>query len=212
MFFQLPDDELSFPNPALAEEDGLLAIGGDLSLERLLLAYSNGIFPWFSEGEPILWYSPHQRCVIYPDWIKISRSMKRIFNTEVFKITVNKAFGDVIMNCANTPRKGQDGTWITNEMQGAYINLHEKGFAHSVEVWLDDVLVGGLYGVKINRVFCGESMFSHVSNASKAALIHLSRTDIDLIDCQLPNGHLMSLGAVMIDRNLYMDILQIRNP
>jgi len=208
MFFQLLDDNPGFPDPALAEEDGLLAIGGDLSTERLLIAYSNGIFPWFSEGEPILWYSPHERCVIYPDKIKISKSMQKVLNQQVFKITFDQAFADVIRNCATTERKGQDGTWITNEMQEAYISLHQQGYAHSVEVWLEDKLVGGLYGLKVNRVFCGESMFSHVSNASKAALIFLSKTNIDLIDCQLPNDHLMSLGAEMIDRELYMELLQ----
>jgi len=208
MFFQLADDDLSFPNPALAEEDGLLAIGGDLSLERLLLAYSNGIFPWFSEGDPILWYSPHQRCVIYPERINVSKSMKKIQKNKTFEVTINTAFEAVIKNCADTPRIGQDGTWITDEMQNAYINLHKKGFAHSIEVWLDKKLVGGLYGIKINRVFCGESMFSHVSNASKTALIFLAETDIDLIDCQLPNDHLMSMGAEMIDQNLYSAILQ----
>jgi len=211
MFFQLLDDDLSFPNPALAEEDGLLAIGGDLSLQRLLLAYSNGIFPWFSEGEPILWYSPHQRCVIYPDKIKISKSMKKVLRDGIFKITVNTAFAQVIRNCASTPREGQNGTWITNEMQEAYLNLHRQGFAHSVEVWINEKLVGGLYGLKVNRVFCGESMFSHVSNASKAALIFLSKTDIDLIDCQLPNDHLMRLGAEMIQRVTYMKILQTKS-
>ena len=208
MIFKLLDDSLIFPNPALAEQDGLLAIGGDLSPARLLLAYQSGIFPWFSEGEPILWYSPHKRCVIYPDKIKISKSMQKILNQEVFKITFNQAFAEVIRNCATTERKGQDGTWITNEMQDAYISLHQQGYAHSVEVWLADQLVGGLYGLKVNRVFCGESMFSHVSNASKAALIFLSKMNIDLIDCQLPNDHLMSLGAEMIDRELYMKMLQ----
>lgn len=208
MFFQLLNDNPSFPDPALAEEDGLLAIGGDLSVERLLAAYANGIFPWFSEGEPILWYSPHERCVIYPYHIKISQSMQKILNQKVFKVTVNQAFADVILNCANTKRNGQEGTWITNEMQQAYINLHEQGYAHSVEVWLEDKLVGGLYGLKVNRVFCGESMFSHISNASKTALIFLSKMNIDLIDCQLPNDHLMSLGAEMIDRELYMKVLQ----
>jgi len=208
MFFQLPDHEMVFPDPALAEEDGLLAIGGDLSMERLLLAYSNGIFPWFSEGEPILWYSPHLRCVIYPDRILVSKSMKKVLRDDVFKITVDTAFEEVILNCAKTPRKGQDGTWITNEMQDAYINLHKNGYAHSVEVWLKDRLVGGLYGLKVNGVFCGESMFSTASNASKAALIYLSKLNIDLIDCQMPNDHLMSLGAEMIDRVVYMEVLQ----
>ena len=207
MFFQLPDHEMVFPDPTLAEEDGLLAIGGDLSMERLLLAYSSGIFPWFSEGEPILWYSPHQRCVIYPDRILVSKSMKKIMRDGVFTITLNTAFEDVILNCAKTPRKGQDGTWITDEMQAAYINLYQNGYAHSVEVWQNEQLVGGLYGLKVNRVFCGESMFSKVSNASKAALIYLSKLNIDLIDCQLPNDHLMR-GAEMIERNVYMKILQ----
>jgi len=208
MFFQLLDDNPGFPDPALAEEDGLLAIGGDLSVERLLIAYSNGIFPWFSEGEPILWYSPHERCVIYPSKIKISKSMQKILKQEVFKITFNQAFAAVIRNCATIERKGQDGTWITNEMQQAYISLHRQGYAHSVEVWQEGKLVGGLYGIKVNRVFCGESMFSHVSNSSKAALIFLSKMNIDLIDCQLPNDHLMSLGAQMISRELYMQMLQ----
>lgn len=208
MFFQLLDDDYGFPDPTLAEDDGLLAIGGDLSVERLLTAYSNGIFPWFSEGDPILWYSPHERCVIYPDKIKVSKSMKKLFSNGHFTITLNKAFEQVILACATIARKDQDGTWITDEMQQAYINLHRKGYAHSVEVWRNDELVGGLYGLKINRVFCGESMFSKMSNASKAALIYLSQLNIDLIDCQLPNEHLMSMGAEMIDRELYMEILK----
>ncbi|WP_316804520.1 leucyl/phenylalanyl-tRNA--protein transferase [Pedobacter nototheniae] len=208
MFFQLLDDDPGFPDPALAEEDGLLAVGGDLSLERLLIAYSNGIFPWFSEGEPILWYSPHQRCVIYPEQIKISKSMGKILKLESFKVTVNTAFEEVIKNCANAIRKDQDGTWITDDMQKAYLNLHQNGYAHSIEVWENERLVGGLYGIKINRVFCGESMFSLVSNASKTALIYLSKLNIDLIDCQLPNDHLMSMGAEMISRENYMGVLK----
>ena len=208
MFFQLLADDPAFPDPALAEEHGLLAIGGDLSMERLLIAYSNGIFPWFSEDDPILWYSPHERCVIYPDKIKISKSMKQVLKQGIFKVTLNQAFEEVILNCATSVRKGQDGTWITAEMQQAYLNLHQNGYAHSVEVWQDDKLVGGLYGLKVNRVFCGESMFSRVSNASKTALIFLSKLNIDLIDCQLPNDHLMSLGAEMISRETYMEMLQ----
>lgn len=208
MIFQLLDDELIFPDTALAEPDGLLAIGGDLSIERLFLAYQSGIFPWFSEGDPILWYAPHERCVIFPERIKISKSMRKTLASNVFKVTENKAFEEVIGYCAKTPRIGQDGTWITNEMQQAYIKLHEKGLAHSVEVWQNDKLVGGLYGVKINKVFCGESMFSLVSNASKTALIHLSKMEFDLIDCQLPNDHLMSLGAEMISREEYLSILK----
>ncbi|SDD38054.1 leucyl/phenylalanyl-tRNA--protein transferase [Pedobacter soli] len=208
MFFQLLADDPAFPDPALAEEDGLLAVGGDLSMERLLIAYSNGIFPWFSEEDPILWYSPHERCVIYPDKIKISKSMKQVLKQGIFKVTLNQAFKEVILNCATAPRKGQDGTWITTEMQEAYLRLHQNGYAHSVEVWQDDKLVGGLYGLKINQVFCGESMFSQVSNASKTALIFLSELNIELIDCQLPNDHLMSLGAEMISRERYMEMLQ----
>lgn len=208
MFFSLPKDELIFPNPALADEDGLLAIGGDLSPERLILAYQMGIFPWFSDDDPILWYSPHHRCVIYPDRIKVSKSMKKILSEQVFKVTVNQAFDKVIGYCAQVPRSGQKGTWITTTMQEAYLRLHDTGNAHSIEVWKDDKLVGGLYGVQVNRVFCGESMFSLVSNASKVALVHLAKTmNYALIDCQLPNDHLMSLGAEMISRATYQQIL-----
>ena len=209
MVFRLLDDEYIFPDTALAEPNGLLAIGGDLSVERLLLAYQSGIFPWFSEGGPMLWYAPHERCIIFPDRINISKSMRKIINSGTFEVTVNQSFAAVICNCAQTPRLGQDGTWITDAMQKAYIKLHEKGLAHSVEVWQDQVLVGGLYGVKIGKVFCGESMFSLVSNASKAALIHLAKNmGFELIDCQLPNDHLMSMGAEMIGREEYLEILR----
>lgn len=208
MVFRLLDDELFFPNPALAEPDGLLAIGGDLSVERLISAYQIGIFPWFSEGDPILWFAPNERCVIYPDRVKVSKSMRKIMQSDIFNVTVNKAFADVIVNCATTPRVDQDGTWITDDMQRAYINLHQRGVAHSIEVWQNDELVGGLYGVKIGKVFCGESMFSHVSNASKTALIYLcQQMDFDLIDCQLPNEHLMRMGAEMMSRDDYLEIL-----
>lgn len=209
MIFRLPTDEIVFPDPSLADEDGLLAIGGDLSIERLLLAYENGIFPWYSEEDPILWFSPHERCVIYPDRIKISKSMKKIMMSGVFSITVNQNFRQVIKHCATTPRKDQAGTWITTAMQEAYVNLHHNGFAHSIEVWQEERLVGGLYGIKINRVFCGESMFSLMPNASKMALIYVCENlDFDLIDCQLPNEHLLSMGAEMIDRETYMSFLQ----
>lgn len=208
MVFRLLDDEIIFPDTALAEPDGLLAIGGDLSTERLQLAYQSGIFPWFSEGDPILWFSPHERCVIYPERIKISKSMNKLMKANFFTVTTNKAFSKVIENCAKTPRVGQDGTWITKEMQQAYIKLHEMGLAHSIEVWLNEKLVGGLYGVKIGNVFCGESMFSLVSNASKTALIYLAKNmNFKLIDCQLPNDHLMSLGAEMISREEYLEML-----
>ena len=200
MFFQLLDDDISFPNPRLADEDGLLAIGGDLSVERLLLAYSNGIFPWFSEADPILWYAPHQRCVIFPHKINVSKSTQKIIDKNRFKVTINQAFSQVVRKCAETIRPGQD----------AYFNLHQKGYASSIEVWRNSVLVGGLYGVKINRVFCGESMFSEMSNASKIALIALSKMDFDLIDCQLPNDHLINMGAEMISYDQYIGFLQAK--
>ena len=211
MIFQLPEQELIFPDPSLAEPDGLLAIGGDLSRDRLLLAYQHGIFPWFSEGDPICWFSPHERCVIYPDQVKVSKSMKKVLKDEIFTVTMDTAFEEVIASCAQTPRKDQDGTWITTAMQDAYIDLHRNGWAHSVEVWYGDQLAGGLYGMHINNVFCGESMFSLMSNASKTALIWLCRTNkFSLIDCQVPNDHLLSLGAEMISRETYTAILQTK--
>jgi len=210
MVFRLPEDEIVFPDPALADPDGLLAVGGDLSMERLLLAYQNGIFPWFSDNDPICWYSPHERCVIYPSEVKVSKSMAKVLKSGLFVVTFNRAFREVIVNCAKVGRKDQPGTWITQEMQNAYIDLHEKGYAKSVEVWKDNVLAGGLYGVEIGDVFCGESMFSLVSNASKTALIWLCQSNkFKLIDCQLPNEHLMSLGAEMISREQYDDLLKV---
>jgi len=208
MVFRLPEDEIVFPNPELADEDGLLAIGGDLSVERLILAYQHGIFPWFSDDDPICWYSPHERCVIYPDKIKVSKSMKQTLRNGGFKVTADQAFEKVISNCAKMLRKDQPGTWITKEMQEAYINLHQLGWAHSVEVWKEGKLAGGLYGIAIGKVFCGESMFSLESNASKVAMVFLcQQTNFELIDCQLPNDHLLSLGADMIDRKTYMSLL-----
>lgn len=208
MIFRL-DERLLFPDPALAEEDGLLAIGGDLSEKRLLLAYQNGIFPWYSEGEPILWFSPHERFVLYPADLNVSKSMHRVINSGVFRVTANKCFEKVIDACSKMERPGQDGTWITPDMQAAYINLNKKGYAHSIEVWHDEELVGGLYGVQVGKVFCGESMFSRVSNASKTALIHLCKTGkYSLIDCQVYTNHLASLGARMIMREAYMSELK----
>jgi leucyl/phenylalanyl-tRNA--protein transferase len=193
MIFRL-DDRLLFPDPALAEEDGLLAVGGDLSTERLMLAYSQGIFPWYSDDTPILWYAPHERFVLYPANLKVSKSMWQVLRSGKFRITFNQCFADVIRECSATFRKDQDGTWITNDMMDAYINLHQSGHAHSVEVWENDRLVGGLYGVHVGRVFCGESMFSKVSNASKTALIHLCQTEkYNLIDCQVYTEHLERL-------------------
>jgi len=203
MIFRL-DDRLIFPNPALAEDDGLLAVGGDLSAERLMLAYQNGIFPWYSEDDPILWFSPHERFVLYPDELKVSKSMQRVLKSSRFNITINNAFEAVIAACSKAPRPGQHGTWITADMQAAYINLNKKGLAHSVEVWENGELVGGLYGVQVNNVFCGESMFSKVSNASKAALIYLCKNGkYKLVDCQVYTQHLKSLGARMISRAEY---------
>lgn len=210
MVFRLPDDELVFPSPEFADPDGLLAIGGDLSLERLLLAYENGIFPWFSDDDPICWYAPHERCVIFPEKVKVSKSMAKVMNSGIFNITWNTVFDQVIGHCAKAKRKDQPGTWITQQMQDAYIGLSKAGHAASVEVWMDGMLVGGLYGVLMGDVFCGESMFSLVSNASKAALIWLCRTrQFKLIDCQLPNDHLMSLGAEMITSREYNSHLML---
>lgn len=207
MIFRLTE-ELIFPNPKLAEEDGLLAIEGDLSQERLLLAYQNGIFPWFGDDTPILWYSPHQRFVLFPSEVKISKSMRQVLKNHPYKITYNQAFKKVILACAEAKRKEGNGTWITQEMQNAYIGLHQSGFAHAIEVWENDELVGGLYGVLINRVFCGESMFAKKSNASKIALIWLCQNaNISLIDCQIHSEHLESLGARMIERKEFMEYL-----
>nr|WP_294942196.1 leucyl/phenylalanyl-tRNA--protein transferase [uncultured Mucilaginibacter sp.] len=207
MIFRL-DERILFPEPALAEEDGLLAIGGDLSTQRLLLAYANGIFPWYSAGEPILWYSPHQRFVLMPARLNISKSMRKVLRSGAFTVTTNQSFNDVVAACSTVTREGQDGTWITEEMKDAYAELHRKGHAHSVEVWQDGRLVGGLYGVKVGRVFCGESMFSLVSNASKTALIWVCNTgEYELIDCQVHTNHLESMGAMMISREEYIGIL-----
>jgi leucyl/phenylalanyl-tRNA--protein transferase len=208
MIFRL-DERILFPDPSLAEEDGLLAIGGDLSVERLLLAYQNGIFPWYSDDTPILWYSPHERFVLFPGELKISKSMKQVLRSARFSITYNRCFEEVIEACSIAKREGQDGTWITDEMKEAYINLHHEGYAHSVEVWENNVLAGGLYGVEVGNVFCGESMFSKLSNASKVALINLCQGGkYQLIDCQVHTEHLESMGARLISREEYMAILQ----
>lgn len=208
MIFRLNDDDIEFPPVELAEDDGLLAVGGDLSSNRLLNAYQHGIFPWYSEETPILWYSPHERFVLFPEKVKVSKSMRKVINSGVYRITENKAFAEVIKCCANAERKDQPGTWILDEMQEAYINLHQLGYAHSIEVWHEDILVGGLYGVEQRQVFCGESMFSTKSNASKAALIWLCQNkNYQLIDCQVHTEHLESLGAEYISREEYMSFL-----
>lgn len=207
------DERLTFPHPSLADEDGLLAVGGDLSSERLLLAYEHGIFPWYSDETPILWYAPAERFVLYPDEIKISKSMRQFMRHSRLTVQVDQCFHEVIAACANKARVGQDGTWITEDMQNAYIKLHELGFAHSVETYDENGnLVGGLYGIQVGGVFCGESMFSHVANASKLAFIHLCQhAGLQLIDCQVYTDHLASLGAKMIPGDVYYDLLQQQN-
>lgn len=205
--FQL-NKKLIFPHPSLAE-DGLLAIGGDLSEERLLLAYENGIFPWYNEGEPIFWYAPNPRFVLFPNKIKVSKSMKKIIASNIFQCTINQDFKGVIKACQQQKRKKQWGTWITNDIENAYIHLHEKKWAHSVEVWNHkNELVGGLYGINMGSVFYGESMFHKENNASKMALIHLIQNyNFSVIDCQVHTAHLESLGAEMIDLEKFLAII-----
>lgn len=209
-------ERISFPHYKFATPEGILALGGDLSEERLIFAYKHGIFPWFSEGDPIVWYCPPERMVLFPKDLKITKSMRKIIKKDDFIITENKAFEEVIYHCKSIDRKDGLGTWITNDMEQAYINLHKIGVAKSVEVWcfIDEEktqkeLVGGLYGLEINGVFCGESMFSKRSNTSKLAFIHLVNSQkYKLIDCQVYNSHLASLGAKEIDRDLFLQILK----
>ena len=204
--------EIIFPPVYLANEDGILAIGGDLSVERLQLAYKSGIFPWYNKGEPIIWYCPKERMVLFPKNLKISKSMRQILKKNEFKITFNQNFSEVISNCKNIYREGQGGTWITDEMQEAYMKLHKLGIAKSVEVWYDNELVGGLYGIDLGHVFCGESMFSKVSNTSKLAFIYLvkklEKENYKLLDCQVYNTHLESLGADEISRSEFLKYLK----
>ncbi|MFZ4863169.1 leucyl/phenylalanyl-tRNA--protein transferase [Sphingobacterium sp. Mn56C] len=200
MIFQLDNTHYDFPDPSYAEEDGLLAVGGDLCTERLLKAYSLGIFPWYNADSPILWYAPLDRFVLRPEGVKVSKTMQKLLAKNTFDITFNQSFDAVIKNCSNITRKDQDGTWIVDDMQEAYGRLHREGYAHSIEVWQAGALVGGLYGVLFGEVFCGESMFAKVSNASKAALIYLCQNfNIKLIDCQVYTDHLASMGAVEIE-------------
>ncbi|ARV16090.1 leucyl/phenylalanyl-tRNA--protein transferase [Polaribacter sp. SA4-12] len=202
-------EDIEFPPYELTTDDGIIALGGDLSEERLTYAYKNGIFPWFSEGDPIVWYCPYERMVLFPNEIKVSKSMRKVIKNNEFTITENKAFKEVIYNCKNITRSDGFGTWITDDMEQAYINLHKAGVAKSIEIWLNDELVGGLYGLEINTIFCGESMFSKISNASKLAFIHLAKTkNYTLIDCQIYNEHLESLGAREIDRDSFLKILK----
>jgi len=200
--------EIWFPSVEEASPEGILAIGGDLSPERLILAYKSGIFPWYSEGDPIIWYSPDPRMVLFPENLKISKSMRQLIRKDEFSITFNQDFKNVIANCQHIFRKDQPGTWITNDMKEAYIELHEMGLAKSVEVWKNSELVGGLYGIDLGTVFCGESMFSKASNTSKLAFIFLveklQSEGYELLDCQVYNEHLASLGAEEISRNDFL--------
>jgi len=203
--------ELDFPATHYADHNGLLALGGDLTVARLQLAYSRGIFPWYSEGEQIMWFCPPSRMVLFPENIKISKSMGQVLRSKRFRVTFNMAFEEVISNCKTIDRyaQGENETWITNEMKMAYVELFKIGTAKSIEVWEGDTLVGGLYGVEVGSIFCGESMFSSVSNASKLAFIHLAQNNrYKLIDCQIYNPHLASLGAQEIDRDLFLEILR----
>ena len=205
-------NKLSFPPPHLAIKEGLLAVGGDLSPERLILAYRNGIFPWYSPGEPILWWSPDPRLVLYPDELRISTSLRKVIKRKRFQITYDKAFDAVIQACAEAKRAYGEGTWITDEMKAAYCALHGQGHAHSVEAWQGERLVGGLYGISIGRVFFGESMFSQVSNASKVAFVtlveNLKRLRFKLIDCQVRTDHLIRFGAREIPRKTFLEQLE----
>ena len=204
----LLSETIDFPAHELANDEGVLAIGGDLSEKRLIYAYSNGIFPWYSEYEPIIWYSPRLRMVLFPKELKISKSMQQVIKKNNFLITENTAFQEVIYNCKSINRNDGFGTWITNDMEQAYINLNNIGKAKSIEVWHNNELVGGLYGVVIGNIFCGESMFSKISNTSKLAFIYLvEKGDYSLIDCQVYNNHLASLGAREISRNNFLKII-----
>jgi leucyl/phenylalanyl-tRNA--protein transferase len=199
-----------FPPLESADEDGLLAVGGNYSTDLLRIAYQHGIFPW-PIGETPMWYSPDPRFILFPDEMVVSKSMRQVLRSGKFRFSINTNFRAVITQCSQTFRKGQQGTWINEEMIEAYIGLHQEGMAHSAETWMDNQLVGGLYGVRVGNVFCGESMFSHVSNASKFAFInmveHLQKDGITLIDCQVHTAHLESLGARMISRREYIEIL-----
>ncbi|WP_108422572.1 leucyl/phenylalanyl-tRNA--protein transferase [Flagellimonas amoyensis] len=203
---------LEFPSVELANEDGLLAVGGDLSPERLLLAYKSGIFPWFNDDALILWWSPDPRMVLFPDRLKISKSMRKELRSDKFRLTQDTCFEQVMEHCGQVERKGQQGTWITPDMRTAYADLHHQKIARSYEVWEENQLVGGLYGVDLGHVFCGESMFSLRPNASKYAFIkmvqELQQKRYQLIDCQVHTDHLESLGAELIPRNRFMEILQ----
>ncbi|HEX8562741.1 MAG TPA: leucyl/phenylalanyl-tRNA--protein transferase [Flavobacterium sp.] len=204
-------EKIYFPPVESASAEGILALGGDLSPQRLVLAYKSGIFPWFNDGEPIVWWSPDPRMVVFPDRYKVSKSIRNILNKGRFNVTFNRCFREVITNCSEVDRSGEPGTWISKEMIEAYCKLHELGYAKSVEVWQEEKLVGGLYGVDLGHLFCGESMFSKVSNASKVAFVtlieKLRNEQYKLLDCQVYNEHLALLGAQEIPRAEFIKIV-----
>ena len=206
------DGEVLFPDPEHADPSGLIAVGGDLEPSRLLQAYASGIFPWYSEGQPILWHSPDPRFVLFPNEMHVSRSLRQSMRKGTFRVTLDEAFEEVIHRCAGTPRPDQDGTWITDQMLNGYMDLHQLGFAHSAEAWSGDVLVGGLYGVSLGSLFFGESMFADRSDASKVAFAtlvdQLLRWDFSLIDSQVHTDHLERFGAVEISRTRYLSLLR----
>jgi len=205
------NDALLFPSPEQASAEGIVAVGGDLQPERVMLAYRKGIFPWFESDDFLLWWSPDPRMVLFPDRLKVSKSMRTVLRKKQFEVTFNKAFDQVVEACAKVKRFGQNGTWITPGLMEVYSTLHTQGHAHSVEVWEEGSLVGGLYGIDLGTVFCGESMFSKSSNASKVALIYLvkelKKNKYELIDCQVPTQHLASMGAEPISRTEFLTFL-----
>ena len=209
----LETPETQFPSPDSASEEGLVAVGGEITTVRVLSAYRQGIFPWYSEDQPVLWWSPEPRAILYPADIKISRSLKKTLRKKLFHVTADQAFSEVIKGCAG-PRiqSPEGGTWITEEMMSTYTRLHQMGYGHSIEVWHDEKLVGGLYGLALGSAFFGESMYSHAPDASKIALVHLAQIatshGIDFIDCQLPTEHLSRMGAIDISRKAYLAILE----
>lgn len=209
--FRIPEEHI-FPHPSLAEADGLLGVGGDLHPGRLLLGYANGIFPWYSSGQPILWFSPDPRYVLYPSKIHVGRSLRKRIRRGDYEIRLDTAFADVIRACRQKQRPGQRGTWITDDMETAYNALHQMGYAHSAEAWQDGELVGGLYGVGLGGLFSGESMFTHASDASKVAFVWLTRQldqwGTEIIDCQIQTDHLERFGAQDLPRQNYLELLQ----
>jgi leucyl/phenylalanyl-tRNA--protein transferase len=206
-------DELRFPHPSMASPSGLLAVGGDLRPERLVLAYSHGIFPWYSEGRPILWWCPSPRFVLFPGELEVNRSLRKAVRRAPYRLTVDQSFADVIDACATTPRPGQDGTWITQDMREAYIELHRLGIAHSIEAWIGRLLVGGVYGLSLGHTFFGESMFAWQPDASKIAFVtlvrQLVRWSFDMVDCQVPTEHLARFGAREVPLEEFLARLEV---